>query len=283
MRQKWKSIGKCFLRHCVLGWKLRKISFLIALFSTLVIYSQEFSISVDFKLSNFRIEKADSYSVINCLNNTDIRYFSKVGYPKLPYIPFYVLLPHNSEIDGIVIKDSNSETFEGFYDIISTNIENGGSDSTYSGNAEPLEVSIADTLSIYYPSDNQIIRHDPPELYAGFLLNQIYVCPFKYFPETRQLSFYTKLSLEFHLQIDGRPLKLELSPDKIKLSREFIRNMVINKDDIDKTIPLEEKIDYSKIHIFKDTDEDTFKAKKVYVPDKMKTKNAAPFYIKQIN
>ena len=47
-------------------------------------------------------------------------------------------------------------------------------------------------------------------------------------------------------------------------------------------MPLEEKIDYSKIQIYKEIEEDSVKENKPAVPDSKKVENIKPFYIKSL-
>jgi hypothetical protein len=281
-----KQIDNSFIANmfsCLSGTLLnRTILFVLLLCIPTFINGQRFGISVSFNIDNFKIEKVDSFCTIQTVENNDIRYLLPAGYPKLPYIPLFVLLPHNSRIESILIDDSNFEIIKGLYNIVSGTHTDDSSDSGYFADTQSLENNKKDNVKNYYPSDIQIVKYDSPELYAGFLINKIYICPFKYFPETRQLCYYTKLLLNIQYQIDEKPMKYELSADKVRLSREFIRDMVINKEEIDKTVPLEEKIDYSKIQIYKETEEDSVKANKQEISGLKKAENTRPFYIKRL-
>lgn len=260
----------------------RTILLILLLCISIFINGQKMNISVNFDLNNFKIEKIDSLNSIQYVKNFDVRYFLPVGYPKLPYIPFFILLPHNSRIERILIDDFKLEAIEGYYNIISATFEDIDSDSSYSVNTQSLKNNKMDHLKNHYPSDIQIVMYNSPELYAGFLVNKINICPIKYFPETRQLFIYTKLLLDIQYQIDEKPLKYELSEDKIKASRRFIRDLVINKEEIDKTVPLEEKIDYSIIQINKETKEDTVELKKKESILLKKEEKGEPFHIKRL-
>jgi hypothetical protein len=248
----------------------------------LILNGQNFGISVSFDRNNFKIEKVDSFTTIQCVENKDIKYLLPAGYPKLPYIPFFVLLPHNAKIESILIDDSNFEIINGFFNIVPATNIGPNSDSGNFTNTQLLENNKIDKLNSNYPAHIQSIKYESPELYAGFLINKIYICPFKYLPESRQLFFYTKLLLDIQYKVDEKPLRYELSNDKIRLSREFLRDRVINKEEIDKTVPLEEKIDYSKIQIYKETEEDSVSVKKQEVSGLTKEEKTKPFYIKRL-
>jgi hypothetical protein len=271
-------LGKIFSSYC--GRVEKPIFLLFILLIPLVLNGQKFSISVSFDINNFKIEKVDSFNTIHCGENKELRYLLPAGNPKLPYIPFFVLLPHNSRIESTLIYDSDFESIKGDFNIMLTSFEDNDSDFENSANSHFLNTDNTNASQVYYPSDTQIIRYYSPELYAGFLINKIYICPFKYFPETKQLFFYTKFMLDIQYQIDEKPLKYELSTDKIKLSREFIRDIVINKEEIDKTVPLEEKIDYSKIKIYKETEDNPVKEQEV--SSLKKAEKTKPFYIKRL-
>jgi len=227
-----------------------------------IIYSQQYALPVSFDLNNFRIENSDSFPSIYCPGNANTYYIKCPGYPELPYIPVYILLPHHSKINKIVAKaiDSNH--------VHNLDFENSEKKIIKASN------------SIDFPSSG--IKFESPELLAGFLIIKIYICPFMYFPETDQLFFCTKLLLDIQYLIEEKPIKYELSVDKIKASREFIRDLVINKEEIDKTVPLEEKIDYSIIQINKETMEDTVEVKKKESIPLKKEEKGAPFHIKRL-
>ena len=173
---------------------------------------QQYNIPVSFDLNSFRIENTDSFSSIQYLGNAGTWYFLQPGYPELPYIPINVLLPHNSKINKIIARDINSQPFK---------------DSVF---AQVDNKYVQTVPAPDYPA-SEIIT-DSTELYAGFLISKIYICPFKYLTETRRLILHTNLVLDIYLQTIEKPLIFESSPEKIKLSRDFIRNLVINREDI---------------------------------------------------
>ena len=244
-----KKIGKYFLRECLFfGFLIPRIS-----------DCQQYNIPVSFDLNSFRIENTDSFSSIQYLGNAGTWYFLQPGYPELPYIPINVLLPHNSKINKIIARDINSQPFK---------------DSVF---AQVDNKYVQTVPAPDYPA-SEIIT-DSTELYAGFLISKIYICPFKYLTETRRLILHTNLVLDIYLQTIEKPLIFESSPEKIKLSRDFIRNLVINREDIDRTIPLKEKIDYSKIHLFNEIGEDSIRS---LAPSLKKTDHVVPFHLKHI-
>ena len=101
----------------------RTITSLLLFYIPFILIAQKFSISVNFDLNNFKIEKVDSLSLIQCIENNDIRYFLPAGYPKLPYLSFFVLLPHNSRIERISIDHLDLGAIKGYYNVISTTSE----------------------------------------------------------------------------------------------------------------------------------------------------------------
>jgi len=225
-----------------------------------IIYSQKYSLPVSFDLNSFRIEKSDSFPSIHYPGYAN--YIKRSGYPELPYIPIYILLPHNSKINKIVANVIDSKHIN---------------DLDFANGEKKI---VKTSTSIDFPSSDIIF--ESPELFAGFLIDKIYICPFRYFPETQQLFFCSKLLLDIQYLIEEKPLKYELSEDKIKTSREFLRDLVINKDEIDKTVPLEEKIDYSVIKINKETKEDTVDVKKKESILLKKEEKRESFHIKRL-
>lgn len=263
-------------------WQKRTITSFLLLSVSLILFSQKYSLSVPFELSNFRIEKADSFASIQCIENKDISYPMPVGDPKLPYIPFYVLIPHNSSITGILIKEGNFQAMEGNYRISPKTMEESESDSGHIAFPESFAISNPDKTGHYFPSDDQSTVYDLPQLYAGFLIDRVFICPFRYNEKKHQLLFSQKIDIIITYQITDKPLKFETSPEKIEQSREFIREMVINRGEINKIFPLEEKIDYSRIPVFREAEGNSIKAKKVTTPADKQEKSAEPFYIKHI-
>ncbi len=252
-------------------WHKKSIAPALLLFVSITLFSQNYNISVPFELSNFRFEKADSFTSIQCVENKEIRYPMPAGDPNLPYIPFYVLMPHSSSIKGISIEEGNFGILEGNYRIAPKSIEESNSDSAMS----------AFHASLIMPANSQIVIYDSAELYAGFLINRIFVSPFRYNEKEQQLLFTNKMIIKIVYQTNVEPLKYETSPEKIELCREFIKEMVINREEINKVLPLEKKMDYSKVHIYKDIGKDSGKSKTVE-PLPEKSEEVKPFYIKQI-
>lgn len=225
-------------------------------------YSQQYSLPVSFDLSNFLIEKSDSFPLVQFLDNPNTYFINHSGYPELPYIPIYILMPHNSKINKIAAKIID------FKDV---------SDPDFAQEEIKIDNS---RISIDFPSSS--ILFDSAELFAGFQINKIHICPFRYLPETHQLFFCSELLLDIQYLMEEKPLKYELSEDKIKVSREFIRELVINKEKIDQIFPLEEKIDYSVIQIYKENEGDTVEVKKEESIPLRKEEKGEPFHIKRL-
>jgi hypothetical protein len=76
------------------------------------------------------------------------------GSPELPFIACYVLLPHNPSITKIVITGSKIEIFKGTF---------------------PLRLS-----NQALPAESEYIRANDPELYTGYQINKIFICPFHF-------------------------------------------------------------------------------------------------------
>jgi hypothetical protein len=260
----------------------RSMATILLIFVSVILYGQQCIISVPFEFDNFRIEKADSLTSVLCVENKDIRYPMPVGYPELPYIPFYVLLPHNAIITGISIEEVNFNTLEGNYRIALKSVNENNSDSSGLTLSDALIINQPDSGSEYFPSDVQGAVYDLPQLYAGFLLDRIFICPFRYNERQQQLLFCNKMEVKIIYQIKDEPLKYESSPEKIAQSREFIREMVINTGEIIKILPLEEKIDYSRVPVFKKVEENLKSENKVNTKGNKQEKSAEPFYIKHI-
>ncbi len=227
--------------------------FMLMLFCSFVSLAQKFSISTSFNIDNFRIEKTDSFDVIKYTLNNDVKYFLSQTYPEFPFIACYVLLPHHAKITRVLMTYGKSEICKGSFHIRLSNPS--------------------------LPVNSDFIHYDNPELYAGYQISKVFICPFRYLPETNQLLFYSKLSFDIYYQTEAKPVNLELSPEKIKLSREFIRNKVINQEDIEKIFPLEEKIDYSGLDFFKN-EADSLKKMEKETPRLKKAEE--PLYIRQI-
>jgi len=262
------------------SWFKRSLIPLLIIFFPIIINGQKYSISISFDLNNFKIEKVDSFNTIQCIQNNDIRYFLP-GYPKLPYVSFFVLLPHNSKIEHISIDGLNFENIEGFYNIIPTTLKDIDTVSGYSYNTRYLKFNDSGNSEIYYPPEILSVQYDSSQLYAGFLIHKIYICPFRYYQKRKKLLFSPEVTLEINYHISDKPLQFETSPEKIRLSREFIRKTVINTEEIDKILPLKQKLDYSKIQIFRDIGKDSGNNKTV-VPKLKKLEKNKPFYIKHI-
>ena len=227
--------------------------FMLMLFCSFVSLAQKFSISTSFNIDNFRIEKTDSFDVIKYTLNNDVKYFLSQTYPELPFVASYVLLPHHAKITEIIMTYGKSEICKG---------------SFYMRLPNPS-----------LPVKSDFIHFDNPELYAGYQINKVFICPFRYLPETNRLIFYSKVSFDIFYQTKAKPVNLEPSADKIKLSREFIRKKVINQEDIEKIVPLEEKIDYSGLDFFKN---ETDSLNKIRKETPRLKKAEEPFYIRQI-
>jgi len=238
---------------------------------------QKFSISVSYSQSNFIVEKNDSFIYINYPQNCDLRYSLPSGYPDLPYIPSYILLPHNAQINCILVTDSKVEPVSGSFNIIPESMKDTAN--------EESQISTDDFSSSadgYLPAYNEIVIFDSAQLYAGFQINKIFICPFKYLPETHQLFFYPKLDLDVYYELDEKPVNLEASQEKIRMCRDFIRSIVINKEEIEKIIPLEEKIDYSKVQIFREVGKNAKSTERVNGASSKPKESVEPFYIRQI-
>jgi hypothetical protein len=233
---------------------------------------------MNFDHNDFAIEKLDSFDYIKYYKGANLKYFLPVGYPKLPYITYVVLVPHNAEIESITIRDSHTLTYENFYYIVPTHTKD--IDTTTVFKTAPQLSNIINIYSpeAFFPSIGNEVKFDSVQLYAGFSICKIYVCPFKYFPKKRQLFFLDNFRLDITYKTGSKLLTFESSSEKIALSRKFIRNKVLNRDDADKIVPLEEKMDYSKMHLFKGL-ENKNNPKST---NSLKTKETQPFYIKQI-
>jgi hypothetical protein len=262
-------------------WKKRaEASFLFLSFS-IILLGQKYGISVPFSLDNFRLAKTDSFTLIQCIENKDIKYPIQTGDPLLPYIPFYVLMPQNSSITSIYIEKSNFQAIEGNYRIALKNKEKYTSDSGFS-NRDSAIINSPDNSSNYFPPEGQSMLKDSSQLYAGYLINRIFLCPFRYIEKNHQLLFSTRIVIEIAYTTEDKPLKFETSPEKIRQSKEFIKDMVINPWEANNILPLEEKIDYSRIPRFKETEDKSRESKKTNTNEYKKEKSAEPFYIKQI-
>jgi len=95
--------------------------FILILFCIGNTYSQKLSISESFSLDNFKIDKNDSFHLIKYSHKNDVKYFLPEGYPELPFISCYVLLPHHARITKILITGSKSEILQGTYHIRRSN------------------------------------------------------------------------------------------------------------------------------------------------------------------
>jgi len=199
------------------------------------------------------MEKMDSFHIIKYALNRDVKYFLPESYPELPFIASYVLLPHNADIEKIVITGGKKENFKGTCPV---------------------------RLSIPSPSnESDYIRYNNPELYAGYRIIKIFICPFRYSTESNHIVFFQKVNFDIFYQTNTKPLNLERSDAKIKLSRQFIRGKVINQVDIEKIVPLEEKMDYSGLDFFRNETDSLQKSKKEI---QKLNKAEEPFYIRQI-
>ncbi len=228
-------------------------------FASLNLTAQSLTVPVRFGREDFRVEQGDGHSTITPLKTGEAVYFQREGDPKLPYLPVYIVLYHNSSVDTILPGGTRFEHIEGRFDF-----------HTVSGETKS------------FPEGNRMIRYDPPQLYAGFLVLKVYICPFRYVPASHQVFFNPEITLDVRYRTAGKPQKMESSQEKIGQSRKYARELVINGELLDNMIPLEEKFDYSRVHLYREERDSVVNAQESTSQDESRQKKDKPFYIRHI-
>ncbi|MBP6872804.1 MAG: hypothetical protein KBC43_12415 [Bacteroidales bacterium] len=126
-------------------------------------------------------------------------YTDVVGVPNMPYLVKDYLLPHNAEITGISILDSNHFTLQGTYLVYPTQTP-----IILDGRPAPPFVE-PDTA--YYNSSSRYVG-DVAEIQTqsssyGYGLVRVKVFPLQYIPSAQQLVLFTSIRLSIEYQIAG--------------------------------------------------------------------------------
>lgn len=197
--------------------------------------------------------KMDSSQVIQYDQNQEVKYFLDQTSPKLPFLAFFVLLPHNAHISKVFVLGSKKGPYDPNY---------------------PVSPALSSL-----PAESAYVRYADPEIFAGYRIQKVFICPFRYTSESDYLVFCSQITLDIFYQIDEKPLILEHSADKIIQSRQYVRDKVLNAEDLENIIPLAEKMDYTGLDFFK-TEADSLKQTPVKSQNREKT--GEPFFIRQI-
>jgi hypothetical protein len=246
-----------------------------------ILRAQNIEITVPFDRSEFLISRIDSFDKINNKSNKTVYYFQPEGFPELPYLSYYILLPNFAHIESIQLKESSLNRIEGYYNIILGTSDQEESRTGLQNDSSILNKHLRYTSAATFPPAGQAAKFDSAELFAGFMINRIYICPFNFNPKTHELNLYNRVTLDVYYKVENTSVVMEKSPEKIELSRNVVRERVVNYKDVDSMIPLEQKIDYSKVKIYEEENINQNKNEDVGNINSP-TKEEKPFYIHYI-
>ena len=175
----------------------------------IVCYAQEtkviksVNVQISFSKEKFRIkQKGSHFQIHNIKTNT----YSNKDSSVLPYIPYFVVLPHGVEIDNLQILIQKTELF--IDDVYIAFPENKAIKEYNNSIKKQVTFSFnADTLSNSFPNINDIVEIESPELQAGYLLIKLLICPFQYYFEYNKLDLLKHIELKINYNINYSKIK----------------------------------------------------------------------------
>ncbi len=211
--------------------------FILFLFSiALILNASYIESSFSFNSNDITIIKENNYDMLllkGCGNAFGI------SEPALPTKTETFILPIGCKADSVIIVDISTITLDGNYNIYPIQKN------------KPISYKVPDIFNspnneIYsssdpFPVNNAFLGHQGNM--GGNALCGINVCPFIYYPALNKLEFISKIKVRIFYSYKGYNSNIHM---KEKFSKNILKNLVSNTNDIDKFISKDKKHSSSK-------------------------------------
>ncbi len=215
----------------------KTIYFLFIIFFSLNAHS--FIKSIEFSKSSLILEEKDGF-VIPQLQ--DYPLLNEPGYPLLPNVPVYILLPNGAVNYNIRIVDYEYEIIDLPKRIYPAQEPKPISSKRNYPFVGPKEEIYQSTI---YPEE--IFIKMPIGIKSNFKIAPIILYPIQYLPKENKIRFYKKITFEINSVLNFKE-KLSLTPSQYQTFVSDIEYLILNKEDIETFSPaiksLQNEVDY---------------------------------------
>ena len=186
------------------------------------------TIDISFDVKDFNMTHNESGLLEISSTKHSVSYGEDVTEPGLPLVGIKVAIPKESEFESLSVKGSKQ--------VLQSNVLLATNPLAVPTNAvsHSSSLSVPDYMDKVYPSNT--VEYVSTNVMDGYKMICLLASPFEYDAAKGELSFYQKITMQINLT-NGKSISTGSSPFVGKNAKDWIRQMVINPEDVEDPAP----------------------------------------------
>lgn len=188
------------------------------------------TIDISFDVKDFKMTRNESGLLEISSTKHLASYGNDVTEPGLPLVGIKVAIPNGSVFQGLSMTGSKQ--------VLQTNVLVAANPLVFPTNVTrpPSSPAIPDYKNKVYPSN--IVKYVSTNTMDGYTMTCFLISPFEYDASKGELCFYERISMQINLS-NAKSGLLSSSPFIGKNVKDWIRQLVINPEDVEDPMPIE--------------------------------------------
>ena len=188
------------------------------------------TLDISFDVKDFKMMRNESGLLELSSTKHPVSYGNDVTDPGLPLVEIKVAIPRGAEFQSLSVTGSKQ--------VLQTNVVVATNPIVFSTNVAPTPspLTIPDYKNKVYPEN--IVKYVSTNTMDGYTMTCFLVSPFEYDASSGELHFYEQVSMQINLT-DAMSASFCSSPFVGKNAKHWIRQLVINPEDVEEPTPIE--------------------------------------------